>query len=211
MVRARVFRASLLGAILLAFAAGTAATGQVTAPDAAPDAAGSRAVIRSGNHADFGRIVIDLAGDAGLQFNQDGDHVVVRFSDDVVLSDPPALPRNVTAMTTRGSIFELTVKHGAKFHPMQLDGRAVLEILDPADHGTVPAKASPSEARPVSPRPAAASPAPGGRTAADGPAAASAISTISVSAGGAGGVASSTRPGSARPADRGNATEPARA
>ena len=83
---------------------------------------------------------MDTIGQPRYQVSQDGDHVVLRFDDAVVLGSPPALPRNVIAMKTNGSVAELTLAHGTVLHTMRLGGRVVLDALDASDKasGTPP-------------------------------------------------------------------------
>jgi len=126
-------------------------------PAAAPDAAAdlplvNRTPVRSGNHPDFGRVVVDTIGQAGYRIEQNGDHVVVRFDDGVSLGTPPALPRNVTKIKTSGAIAELTLKHGSVLHATQLGGRVVLDALDPSGKA------------PVAPKRVTARPPPSGTT-----------------------------------------------
>jgi hypothetical protein len=142
--------------------------------------------VRSGNHPDFGRIVIDTNGNTSYRVDQDGDHVVVRFADDVTLGDvtlgnAPASPRNVVAMTTDGQTLDLTVTHGARLHVMRLDGRVVVDVLDSTGNAAPPAKPRESNVRPEAgrrhqPSPAS-SPGPGDRPAAASPAATPIAST----------------------------------
>ncbi len=119
---------------------------------AADDPLVNRTSVRSGNHPDFGRVVVDTTRQAGYRIEQDGDHVVVRFDDGVSLGTPPALPRNVTEIKTSGAIAELTLKHGAVLHATRLGGRVVLDALDPSGKAPVP------------PKRVAARPAPSGTT-----------------------------------------------
>ena len=86
--------------------------------------------VRSGSHTGFGRIVIDTSGQTGYQLHQDGDRVVVRFGDDVLLAPPPSVPRNMMAIKTDGPVVELTLKPGTLLHATRLSGRVVLDALD---------------------------------------------------------------------------------
>ena len=109
MFRRTIPLAVVAGAILFALAGPNSA--------AAPDRAASRTAVRSGNHPDFGRIVIDTTGKAGYHLKQDGDHVEVRFDSDMTLGNPPSPPRNVMALTTDGPTVDLTLAHGANCIP----------------------------------------------------------------------------------------------
>jgi hypothetical protein len=138
---------------------------------AAPEAQASRTTVRSGNHPGFGRVVIDTNGNAVYRLDQDGNHVVLHFTDDIVLGNPPSPPRNVIAITTDGPTADMTVVHGTRLHPKRLDGRVVLDILDATGNTAPPAKIHrsevPPEARPRPPLTMAKSPELGGRSAAD--------------------------------------------
>jgi tetratricopeptide (TPR) repeat protein len=141
-----------------AFAAGAilvmlAGTGHA----ATPDTQAPRTTVRSGNHPGFGRVVIDTNGKTVYQLDQDGDHVVVHFASDVTLGNPPTPPRNVLAITTDGATAELTLARGAKIHPVLMNGRVVLDILDATNSAAPAAKIRRSEtvAEPQ-PRPAPA-------------------------------------------------------
>jgi tetratricopeptide (TPR) repeat protein len=130
----------------------------------APEIQGGNATVRSANHLDFGRIVVDTNGQTAYQLDQDGDHVVVRFGDDVILAPPPPAPRNVIAISTDGPIVDLTLKHGVKLRPMRLDGRVVLDILDAQDTAS-PARGSQSPGSRPHPPLSTTSPERGGRAA----------------------------------------------
>src|ERR1700675_3469932 len=66
--------------------------------------------VRAGDHADFGRIVIDTNSKTGYTLEQDGDHVVVHLQNDVPLGAPPPPPRNVIGIKTDGSTLDLMVR-----------------------------------------------------------------------------------------------------
>lgn len=99
----------------------------------AADAPHDAAAIRSGDHPGFGRIIIDTNNQARYQLDQNGDHVVVRFTTPLTLGNPPHLPSNVTEMTTNGAVAELTLSHGALVRPARIAGRVVLDVFDPSD------------------------------------------------------------------------------
>ena len=63
--------------------------------------------VRSGNHPDFGRVVIDVDATAGYQLDQTGDHVTVRLPAGVTLGRPPPTPKNVAGLKTDGAAIEL--------------------------------------------------------------------------------------------------------
>jgi hypothetical protein len=132
MSRARISRAFAGSVVLVTLAAAAHA-----APPAKQTA---RTSVRSGNHPGFGRVVVDTNGKTAYRLEQDGDHVVMHFADDVTLGNAPAPPRNVIAITTDGATADLILVHGAKIHPMRMDGRVVLDVLDNTDKAAAPAK-----------------------------------------------------------------------
>jgi hypothetical protein len=93
----------------LVFAAGVALVAMAAACDAATaETTDIKTTVRSGNHTDFGRVVVDTTGKAAYRVDQDGDHVVVRFGDHILLGNSPSPPRNVIALKTDGRVIELT-------------------------------------------------------------------------------------------------------
>jgi hypothetical protein len=141
-------------------------------PHAAGEATISQTTVRSGNHKDFGRVVIDTTRKNSYRLDRDGDSVTLHFRDDVALGSAPSVPRDMLSVSTHGAVVELTLKHGTGFHASRLDGRVVLDALDPpyksgpdpnkhADK-TPPPKpdpmAQPEQKAPVSRRPAQAVP-----------------------------------------------------
>ena len=104
--------------------------------------------VRSGNHPDFGRVVIDVDATAGYQLDQTGDHVTVRLPAGVTLGRPPPTPKNVAGLKTDGAAIELTLKPGTHLHPSRINGRLVLDIFA---GNTPPPKSSgaSSTARPI--------------------------------------------------------------
>ncbi len=108
----------------------TATTGIANSPASDAEATTARTAIRSGDHPGFGRIVLDTNGRPRYHIRQDGDHVVLRLPGDAALGTVPSPPRNVTAIKTDGGKLELVLSHGARLHPVQANGRIVLDILD---------------------------------------------------------------------------------
>jgi tetratricopeptide (TPR) repeat protein len=172
MLRPRISRPFTVAAVLATLATGGSGAGRAAPPDTPPST--TTTAVRSGNHPDYGRLVIDTSGKSAYQLDQDGDHVVVRLTGDMLLGPPPASPRNVIAITTEGPTVTLTVKHGVKVHAMGLDGRVVIDILDPTDGAAPPGKGRQgdlrSETRLHPPVAMASSPELGGRSVAGSPA-----------------------------------------
>jgi hypothetical protein len=135
MTYAGIARALGTGVILVTLIA----WGMTARAAAGPEPQASPTAVRSGNHPDFGRVVVDTTGKTTYRLDQDGDHVAVHFSRDMTLGAPPALPRNVVSIKIDGSTIDLVLKHGVKIHPMRLDGRVVLDVLDAPDKAAAPA------------------------------------------------------------------------
>jgi len=107
--------------------------------------------VRTGNHPDFGRVVIDTNGKTSYHLDQDGDNVALHLADAIRLGTPPPVPRNVVSITMDGSTVKLVLKHGVKLHAMRMDGRVVLDILDAADDQPPPANPPPANSPPAKP------------------------------------------------------------
>ncbi len=118
MIAARTSRARG-GAIVLAVLATWAPCGTPWVYAQTPAAT---IAVRSGNHADFGRVVIDTNGKAPFSLDQDGDHLIVRLTGEAAFGPSPALPRNVVAMKTDGPALDVMLRHGAKC-TLLADGR----------------------------------------------------------------------------------------
>lgn len=88
--------------------------------------------VRVGDHADFGRIVLDAPAGARLTVQRDGDRVTLRLDGDVVLAAPSRAPRNTTGLETRGATLSFTVPAGARLRQMRLGERIVVDIPDTA-------------------------------------------------------------------------------
>jgi VCBS repeat-containing protein len=131
-----------------------------TGHSAPADQQTTQLTVRSGNHPDFGRIVIDTNGKTAYHLDHDGDHVSVLIAGDVTLGKPPSPPRNVITITTDGPTADLTLAHGARVHAMRIDGHVVVDILDASDTAVAPRKIGRRETLPEKrsdPPPAAAS------------------------------------------------------
>ena len=160
MTRSWIPQAVTAGVILAALATATHAAG--------PETPIGKITVRSGNHPGFGRVVIETNGKSDYQLDQDGDHVVVRFGDGVILGTPPPLPRNVLSIKIDGPVVELTLKHGALLQPTTIGGRVVLDTMDSTDataasprtRSSPPAKPEPILQPAASPSQLAVSPAP---------------------------------------------------
>jgi hypothetical protein len=122
--------------------------------------------IRSGNHADFGRVVIDTNGRTSFVLDRDGDHAVLHLAPGMMLGRLPTPPRNVAGLSLSGNALDLVLRHGATLHATRMNGRVVLDVFDP---GPAPLKPAPAkETAKETAKPAAlsmaSSPEIGGRT-----------------------------------------------
>ena len=118
--------------------------------------------MRSGNHPDFGRVVIDTGGNTSFVLDRNGDHAVLHLAHAIVLGRAPAPPRNVTALAVSGDTLDFVLRPGATLRAKRMDGRVVVDVFDPV---TTPAAARPAPAGPPKPPLSMArSPETGGRT-----------------------------------------------
>lgn len=90
------------------------------------------ASIRSGNHPDFGRVVIDTDGKTSFTLDRDGDHAVLHLAHGMVLGQAPAPPRNVAGLSVAGDTLDLVLRPGSTLHATRLNGRVVVDVFDPA-------------------------------------------------------------------------------
>ncbi|HEX2944224.1 MAG TPA: hypothetical protein VHO91_24420 [Rhodopila sp.] len=109
-------------------------------------AADPAALVRSGDHLDYGRIVVETTSGTAFHLTHDGDHVRVQFGRAIALGQAPAPPRNVRAVSVSGSTLNLTLADGARVHAMRLNGRVVLDIMDPVKPSP-PSQPAPGERR----------------------------------------------------------------
>jgi hypothetical protein len=172
MKRGRASRAFTAGAVLTALVAADL--------PARADPPATAIAVHTGSHPGFGRLVIDTTPSAIFALQQDGDHVVLRLPDPLVLGTPPALPNNLLAIITDGPTLDLVLRHGAEVRSWRTRGHIVLDIMDeagppPATRSSpLPAPSQPPAARPPPsqprpPSPMAVSQESGGRLAATAP------------------------------------------
>lgn len=90
----------------------------------------SAELVRTGNHADFGRVVFDLPAGASASAVQDGARVLVRLDGVGDLAFGP-LPRNVQAMGRATDGAEITLAPGARMRLSRLGNRLVIDAVDP--------------------------------------------------------------------------------
>jgi hypothetical protein len=122
----------------------------------------SAADIRSGNHPDFGRVVIDAGGRTSFVLDRDGDHAVLHLAHGMVLGPAPPPPRNVAALSVSGDTLDIALRPGVTLHARRMNGRVVVDVFGPA---ASPVAAKPAPVRtPKPPLNMARSPETGGRT-----------------------------------------------
>ena len=115
------------------------------------------ALVRTGDHPGYGRVVFDLPPGASWTLDRAGDRLTVRFSG----ADPLAgakPPRNVRALTVAAGAAELSLAPGVQVRPGRLGNRLLLDVLDPVGaaaaarpprrlprltHGTAPRQSRP--------------------------------------------------------------------
>ena len=110
---------ALTAVLLLALGLWTApadaqAPAPAPAPASAPGPANEAVAVRTGNHADFGRIVFDAPPRARYRLTREGNQVTVTFADDVALGRPGKDPRNVSGLSVAGPRAVFTVPAGTR-------------------------------------------------------------------------------------------------
>jgi len=145
--------AVLLGVALAMAPAGAARAEPPIQPAAAPaPAASAAAVMRTGNHPGFGRVVFDLPAGATWSLDRAGDRLTVRFTGATVGAGARP-PRNVRDIVTGPGKVEFMLAPGAQIRPVRNGDRLVLDVLDPA-------AVTPAPPTPATPPPTPSTPAP---------------------------------------------------
>ncbi len=139
---------------------------QAPGPASAPTVA-----VRTGDHAGFGRVVLDLVPGVRQSVATDGRTLTVKLESNagpVGLAAPGRMPRNVVGIVARDGTVELTLAPGARPRSYRMGERLVVDVADPVageKAAAPPAAAStPARAAPVPP-PAASARAPAQATA----------------------------------------------
>ncbi|WP_426956960.1 hypothetical protein [Muricoccus radiodurans] len=104
--------------------------------------------VRLGDHPGFGRVVVDLTDPSRVpQIRQQGGEVVLRLGPGTEFDIPASrpLPRNVQALRAEDGALRIGTRPGARLRQQRLEGRVVLDVLDP------PASPSPQAAAPAAP------------------------------------------------------------
>ena len=107
----------------------------------------SAELVRTGSHADFGRVVFDLPPGATSSAVQDEARVLVRLdgSDNLVFGP---LPRNVVSIARMQEGAVITLVSGARMRLIRLGNRLVIDALDPPRVGASQPAKPPTVARP---------------------------------------------------------------
>ncbi|WP_428491853.1 hypothetical protein [Rhodopila sp.] len=129
MTRPRTSRALAAAVVLVVETNLAAAVSQAAVPAASSPALPGSTAVWSLTHSGYGRVVIETKGRTEYQVRQDGNHVLVRFADGIVLGRPPASPPNVVDIVTDGSTLELTLRRGARVHAMRAYGRVIIDVM----------------------------------------------------------------------------------
>ena len=97
--------------------------------------------VRSGSHANFGRVVFDTLPETRYQLKRDGERVTIEFSAPTVLGAAPSAPRNMVSLRTTGAQAALVLTAGTSLREARLSGHVVIDILDP-NNPSPPAKSA---------------------------------------------------------------------
>jgi hypothetical protein len=137
----------LLGLGCLALAAAAPPADNARQP---PPLAPTAAVVplRTGRHADFGRVVLDLPAGCHARLQRRTDGLLVRLSAGVVQPEGP-LPPNLRAITPQADGVLLQLAPGTRLRTLRLGRRLVLDFLDPPS--AEPAKVAATEPLPPPP------------------------------------------------------------
>ena len=116
--------------------------------------------VHVGTHPGFGRVTFDLPERLDYRVTQQGQHVLVRFTGDVMIGAAPSLPRNVLGATGGDGQADLVIASGTAVHAWRLGNLVVVDVLDqaaatgaPPIQGTAPTAAA---AGPLTPTASAA-------------------------------------------------------
>lgn len=126
----------------------------------APAAPAPTVSVRTGDHAGFGRVVLDLLPGMRPGVATEGRTVTVRLESaagPVGLAPPARMPRNVVGLVARDGAVELTLAPGARPRSYRMGDRLVVDVADPvAGDQAAPAPApAPVAAAPATPAPPA--------------------------------------------------------
>jgi len=125
LARARLHGTSLVAALVLA---------ALLAPAMAQSGPAATAGVRSGDHAGFGRVVLDLGPGMRPSVTSRDQTVTVRVEGPdgpVVPAADARPPRNVQTLAVRDGRLELTLAPGARLRSYRMGQRLVLDIADP--------------------------------------------------------------------------------
>ncbi len=125
-----------LFAVLLALAA-------VPAPGAELPPIG----LRSGNHAGFGRLVLDLPAGTSATLAAAGEGRVIVEAEGAAFGPAPRPPRNLRGIESADGRMTLLLAPGAGWRSLRLPGRLVIDLLDPSTPAAPHARPKPPAPR----------------------------------------------------------------
>ncbi len=110
--------------------------------------AGAPIELRVGNHPGFGRLVFEFPARAAYRQDRAGEHLTLRFADDLLATPPAHPPRNVAAVAAEAGVVDLTLRVGATTQVYWLGNRLVVDVFDPTATATqdAPPLAPPDQA-----------------------------------------------------------------
>jgi hypothetical protein len=117
--------------LVVALAGGPCLAADAPPPLPAPVAAQPQAVLRTGDHPGFGRLVVDLPSGATAELVSAGGRFVLRVSGGTLTRAGPP-PHNVRAIALVAEGAELVLAPGTRPRHMHLPGRLVIDVLDPS-------------------------------------------------------------------------------
>jgi hypothetical protein len=112
--------------------------------------------VRSGNHPDYGRVVFDTPPGTSYIVTRDGDRLTMVFPDGIILSAPPATPRNIISIESGAARAELVIAPRTTFRAARLGSLIVIDVFDPVPSGAAAAITASiqRQAKPPAPGPA---------------------------------------------------------
>lgn len=115
------------------------------------------ALIRTGTHGDYGRVVFEFPQPVEFTTDRIGDTIVLHFPGGGALPSDAGTTRNVSSVMGGADVATVTMVPGARLHIMRLGNRVVLDVRAalPAKRVAPPAPAARLQARSTRPAPEA--------------------------------------------------------
>jgi hypothetical protein len=92
--------------------------------------------VRVGNHPGFGRLVVEFDVRMAYHESREGDHLTLRFDNDVDFTPPAYPPHNIGAVSVGHNLLDLTLHAGVTTHVSWFGDRLVVDVFDPVDTAT---------------------------------------------------------------------------